>query len=152
MGMWLCSTCRRHVKHADSACPFCGTVAAKSYKWPAVAAAIGLGAVLVGCSSSDSNTQPVAAYGPPPDSGADTSDAATDADLDTGATMADAAYGPPPDTGVTDTGDEGAMGAYGPPPDAMMDAAYGPPPDTGADTGDAGMSTAYGPPADASNP
>jgi hypothetical protein len=134
MSLTLCPSCQRHVKSRDPRCPFCGhAVAASTVRRPGTAALlVGLGLAVGGCGSSAETTTPTpdalsdtqsetpmmdAAYGPPPDTGADTTP------------LIDAAYGPPPDTGADTAKDTG------PETDTLPAGAYGPPPDTGAAAG-----------------
>lgn len=143
MSLTLCPSCHRHVKSRDARCPFCGTtmrLAASPASPVAGAMLIGLGVALAGCSSSDTPTPTQDAttdsyagevtplYGPPPDTGADTT-VGDSTSNDTGDTGAVAAYGPPPDTGSGDTTTDTKVDS---PTDSLPAGAYGPPPDTGA--------------------
>jgi hypothetical protein len=118
----LCPSCRRHVKGAADACPFCrGAMPARSAAVLAGAAVVGRALSLAACSIAITGTGGGGSTG---SGGATTSSSGVGGFLP--------AYGlPPPDGG---TGGQGGMisGAYGPPPpvDAgpMVDAAYGPPP------------------------
>jgi hypothetical protein len=129
-----CPGCRRHVRAAAGACPFCAAAIDASRIAPDARTRLSRGALfavaaasvaIAGCSSDDTKTAtdagtdtgvvdtggPAPAYGAPADTGM------TD---DTGGPVA--AYGAPPDTGaVDDTG--GGMPKYGAPP----------PPDSGTD-------------------
>ncbi|MGZ3421470.1 MAG: hypothetical protein ACXVEF_33775 [Polyangiales bacterium] len=130
-----CPGCRRHVRAADGACPFCSAAIDSTRIAPDARTRLSRGALfavaaasvaIAGCSSDDTKTSttdsgvvdtggPAPAYGAPADTGS-TSDSMDD----TGGPVA--AYGAPPDTGaVDDTG--GGMPKYGAPP----------PPDGGAD-------------------
>jgi hypothetical protein len=129
-----CPGCKRHVRAAAGACPFCATSIDSSRIAPDARTRLSRGALfavaaatvaIAGCSSDDTGTStvdggsdsiadtggPAPAYGAPADTGM--SD-------DTGGPVA--AYGAPPDTGTVDDSG-GGMPKYGapPPPDAGTD-------------------------------
>jgi hypothetical protein len=68
MALVVCGACRRHVKGADSVCPFCGASMPTTFR-PALGGALllGIGLAVASCSSGDNGA--VAAYGPPPCNG-----------------------------------------------------------------------------------
>jgi hypothetical protein len=67
MALKVCSVCQRHVKHADSVCPFCGASMPTGFR-PALGGALVLGIGLAVAACGD--YQNVAnAYGPPPFAG-----------------------------------------------------------------------------------
>jgi hypothetical protein len=128
-----CPSCHRHVRIAESACPFCGATVALE---PVISARIGaqrlgraaiftFGAVAIastsaGCSNamtpaSDAGNDAYYGsigdvYGAPADAGPYPEDAGTDSGLS-------AAYGAPPIDAASE--DAGSAALYGAPPDAQ---------------------------------
>lgn len=123
-----CPGCRRHVRAAAGACPFCASAIDSSRIAPDARSRLSRGALfavaaatvaIAGCSSDDTGSSTVDAGS---DSIADTGTAPVDTGMsdDTGGPVA--AYGAPPDTGMVDDSG-GGMPKYGAPP----------PPDSGTD-------------------
>lgn len=133
-----CPSCRRHVRAADGACPFCRSAIDPTRVVPSASRRLARGAVFVFASSvaacggstepepgSVTDTGAVATDTGGKSDSSSTADSFTDTALDTGNVAPP--YGiPPDDTGVVsdgtvdDTG--GGMAKYGappPPPDAM---------------------------------
>ena len=64
----VCNHCRRHVRHSDSKCPFCGTSVSSSLSRYGVGLAVALTvATSLGC--SDDGGSPVPVYSAPPAGG-----------------------------------------------------------------------------------
>jgi hypothetical protein len=149
--MVLCSRCRRHYRHTDSCCPFCGghRSAAVQRLGFGLAVAIGVSSS-IGCGGETDTA--AAAYGPPPSGGttaggatgtggsakggAATGGATTTTTGGTGRGGAPA-YAVPPSGGATTGGRTGSGG---------MLVAYGPAPVGGTNLGGTSMVTAYGTP------
>ena len=68
MALVVCGVCRRHVKRADSVCPFCGASMPKAFR-PGLGGALvlGMGLAVAGCNEAEPNE--ASAYGPPPCNG-----------------------------------------------------------------------------------
>ena len=70
----ICTKCRRHIRHSESSCPFCGAPKPEPSVRLGVGLAVALGvAATLGCSGESNNGggetggMGVNAYGPPPD-------------------------------------------------------------------------------------
>jgi hypothetical protein len=102
MALVVCEQCRRHVRHGESVCPFCGALRTPSRLGLGTAVILGAGLCLGGCGSGT-------------DLGGGDAGVSTDGSSDSGAgdardELPAVMYGPAP--------------AYGlPPPDASADAA-----------------------------
>lgn len=99
----LCPVCHRHVKRADSACPFCRSTVRAAGVGVVAVAAIGLGVAFTACESTG-------AYGAPGGAGGYGGTGGTGGEV-TGGTGGVGGG----ETGGANTGG-GAITAYGPPP------------------------------------
>ena len=67
----VCQQCQRHVKRADSVCPFCGAPVLTALRAALGASLVlGMGLAVASCSGEGSDPSSAAAYGPPPCNGA----------------------------------------------------------------------------------